>query len=113
MAYIPTTVQVIALTGLTPSYGAVDAGLQHSFINDGNTFLHVKNTNASTRTVTITPVGKAGNFTLAPQVITIPANTGDLMIGPFDPTVCNQVGGVVYADFSAAAGVTLAAVRLP
>jgi hypothetical protein len=35
------------------------------------------------------------------------------MIGPFDSSIFNQAGGLVYVDLSGATSVTLAAIHIP
>lgn len=106
-------VQNVSLVGLTPTYGAAAAGDAIAG-NDGRIMLHVKNTNAATRDVTITSQ-KPATPGLAPAnlVVTVPATTGDKMIGPFDPTAWNDTTGRVQIAYSATTGVTVAAVRTP
>lgn len=106
------TVQQVALTGLNPSYAAASAG-GDSFDNDGRTVLHVKNTNASSRTVTVASQ-KPAVPGLAPSnnAVSVPATTGERFIGPFDPTVWNDSNGDVQVTYSADAGVTIAAIRI-
>jgi hypothetical protein len=105
--------QDIVVTGLAPVYSAGDLANGHQFDNDGNTFLHVKNTGAGACTVTIQTYGKVGGASLTNLTVVVPITTGDRMIGPFDPTVFNQAGGAVYVDLSTGTGVTLAALHLP
>lgn len=106
------TVQQIALTGLTPTYAAAAAG-GDSFANDGSVFLHVKNTNAAARTVTVASQ-KPATPGLAPSnnAVVVPLTVGDKMIGPFDPTIWNDANGLVQITYTAESGVTIAAVRL-
>lgn len=106
-------VQQVALSGLTPAYGAGNAVDGHQFANEGETMLHVKNAGVSPCTVTIKTNGyKVGGITIPDQTVVVPANNGDKQIGPFDPTIFNQVGGVVWIDLSEAAGVTLGAFKM-
>ncbi len=89
-----------------------------TFPNDGNTFLHMKNTGAS-KTVTIltnatsiqqTGVGivSLGNYT-----VTLSSLTGDKMVGPFPTGRWNNGSGSASFTMSSATGVTVAAVSLP
>jgi hypothetical protein len=86
--------QSVTRAGITPSYAAVVGGGDACEVGD-DIFLHFKNTNAATYTVTL--VAPTGNSPYAnvPFVFTgvvIPATTGDKMIGPIaaglfkDPT---------------------------
>lgn len=105
------TVQQAALAGLNPSYAAASAS-GDSFPNDGRTLLHVKNTNAAARTVTVTSQKTASpGLTPANNAVSVPATTGERFIGPFDPTIWNDVNGNLQITYSAETGVTIAALR--
>jgi len=106
------SVQQITNSGITPSYAAATATDGDAFANDGDVFVHVKNVGGSPVTLTIQTPGKVAGVDIAEVTVTIPATTGDKMIGPFDPTVFNQSDGKVYLDWSAVTGVTVAAIRL-
>jgi len=86
------------------------------FLNDGKTFLVVKNGSVSPITVTVQTPGSIDGQALADLTVTIAA-TGDgdgldfQFIGPFTGTY-NQSGGYVLAVCSAVADVTLGAFRL-
>ena len=110
MARTALTVQEISLAGITPSYAAAEAD-GNSFANDGDVLLQVKNA-GSEITVTIQTPMKVGGVDVAEVTVTIPATTGDKMVGPFDPTIFNQSAGVVYVDYSAVTTVTVAAIKL-
>lgn len=112
MARAVLTVQKILPSGLAPSYAAGNLADGHEFANDGNVFLHVKNTGGGACTVTVQTPTTFGGMALADASVSVPATTGDRMIGPFDPAYFNQAGGLVYVDLSTATGVTLAAIKL-
>lgn len=112
MARTALTVQNVALTGLAVSYVAANAD-GHAVANDGNVALHVKNTGGGACTVTVTATGKMAGVSLVNPAVSVPATTGDRMIGPFDTTEFNQMDGSVYVDYSTTSGVTVAAIRLP
>lgn len=108
------TVQSVTRSGngLTPAYGAVAAG-GDTFVNNGRTFLHFKNTNGATRTVTVdsdasfpADSGRAA----ADLAAVIPATTGDKILGPFPVEIW---GEVVELTYSADAGLTVAVISLP
>jgi hypothetical protein len=72
--------QVVALSGLTPTYSAAAAS---TTVTCGErSFLHVKNTNGSSMTVTLTATARVRGQLAADVVVTVPATTGDKMIGP-------------------------------
>lgn len=88
------TTQVIVRTGITPSYAAVAGGGDACECGD-DIYLHFKNTNASTYTVTLAIPSGSSTFsgvTYTNTQVTIPATTGDKLIGPItsqlykDPT---------------------------
>lgn len=115
MARTDLSVQDIARSGLAPSFSAANAD-GHAIYNDGKTFIEVKNTDASPITVTIQTPGTVDGLAISDRTVTIPATTGDKMIGPFPPDKYNQISGSdkgkVYVDFSAVSNVTVAALRL-
>lgn len=112
MARSVITPQEIANSGIVPSYGAGNSVDGHSFVNDGNMFVHVKNGGGAPINVTLIVPAKVGGLTITNPVIAV-TNGTEKMIGPFDPTLFNQATGIVYLDLSAATSVTLAVLRLP
>jgi hypothetical protein len=111
MALLTTQVPT-PTAGLVPSYGAANAS--DTFVPDDRTFIYVKNTNASTRTITITTPATVRGLAVQDPGPTISATTGELVLGPFpadtyaDPTN----SGLCTITPSATAGVTYAVVRL-
>ncbi|MFJ9628094.1 hypothetical protein ACIRU8_10420 [Streptomyces sp. NPDC101175] len=72
--------QVISRAGTTPTYSAAAAS---TTVTCGDrSFLHVKNTNGSSMTVTVTCTATVDGQAAADLVVTVPATTGDKMIGP-------------------------------
>ncbi|MFG3488557.1 hypothetical protein [Streptomyces sp. NPDC047972] len=72
--------QAVALSGLTPSYSAAAAS---TTVTCGErSFLHVKNTAGSSMTVTLTATAKVRGQSVGDVVVTVPATTGDKLIGP-------------------------------
>ena len=81
------TTQVILRSGITPSYAAVAGGGDACEVGD-DVYLHFKNTNAATYTVTLAiPAGNSpyANVVYTSTAVTIPATTGDKLIGPISP----------------------------
>jgi hypothetical protein len=109
------TKQKLTLAGVAPTYTAANAG-GDSFVNDqadgSRTFLHVKNTGGSPITVTLddpnskTPEGAtAWNPDLA---VSVPATTGDRMIGPIGPRFIDGNGSTAITYSATPTGVTVA-----
>lgn len=110
MALLAT--QNITRAGVGPTFAAVSAS--DTFAPDKDTFIEVKNANAGACTVTITtPKTDAIGNAVADNVVSVPATTGDRMIGPFpaehyaDPTT-----GLATVTFSPTASVTVGVFRM-
>lgn len=100
--------QSITRAGLAAAYAAA-AGGGDTFSPDKDTFLHVKNASGGALTVTIaTPRTDAYGNAIADNAVSIPATTGDRMIGPFpaeayaDPTT-----GLASITYSGATDLTI------
>ena len=107
------TVYTIDYDGLDVASSYVAAAASQEFENDGRTFVHVKNTNVATRTITLAKTGNYVGHTLAATVITIGANTGDQMIGPFPKGIYNAADGNIDITWSDTADVTIGVFKLP
>ncbi|MGW4505691.1 hypothetical protein ACWENO_13730 [Streptomyces sp. NPDC004436] len=99
--------QVVALTGLTPSYSAAAAS---TTVQCGErSFLHVKNTAGSSMTVTLTATGKIRGQGVADVVVTVPATTGDKLIGPITSDLfAGASDGTCAITYSSTTNVTVA-----
>ncbi|MFD8949465.1 hypothetical protein ACFV0B_11480 [Streptomyces xanthophaeus] len=99
--------QVVALSGLTPSYSAAAAS---TTVTCGErSFLHVKNTAGSSMTVTLTATGKIRGQAVADLVITVPATTGDKLIGPLTSDLfAGASDGTCAITYSSTTNVTVA-----
>ncbi len=110
MAYTRLTAQQIVNTGIAPSYAAAaEAG--NDFVNDGRVFLHVKNT-GTIKVMTIATPRKVDGLDVEEVTVTIPATTGDKVVGPFAAETFNQAGGLVYVTYDSHSDVTVALLRL-
>ena len=110
------TVQKIKRTGdgITPSYeGSLSTGDTHQVNNDGEVFLQFKKSGAADCVVTVQTPGSVDGNAIAELTVTVPASTGDKMMGPFNPAVYNILGGHdLEFTLSNIAGLTMAAIRL-
>lgn len=110
MARTTLTKQTIVRTGLVPTLVTPDAS---GAILPAGTVLMVKNANGSSINVTVeTPETRAG-LAVTDQVVAV-ANGATALIGNFPAsTFVRPAGasdpGVIYVDFSAVSGVTVAA----
>lgn len=104
------TVQEIDISGLNPSFAAADSE-GDAFINHGNTYLHVKNDDSSSHTVTLN-VQKSVEFgTLSNPTVEVPAGE-ERIIGPFDREWFNDNDKMVHVDYDAVASVTIAVIQI-
>ncbi|MGH3745806.1 MAG: hypothetical protein ACRDT8_00220 [Micromonosporaceae bacterium] len=96
---------------LTPTFDvAVVDG--HMWQDNGRMKLRVKNTNAAPRTVTVLIPGTIDGVAVVNggKQHTVPATTGDVIIGPF-PAAYRQANGKVYVDYSDPADVSIAVIE--
>jgi hypothetical protein len=105
MANVAVTPQQITEAGIAPTYtGSLLTANVYQFANDGRTFLHVKKSGAGAAVATL--------VTIADTTVTIPATTGDKMIGPLPPGMYNDANGLCSVSFDEITGLTLAVLRL-
>jgi len=112
MATIAT--QTIDEDGLDATYSAVAAG-GDDFANDGRTFLHIKNGDASPMTVTVaaavSTTEKPGFGTLdKADASVIVGATDEAFLGPFPSSAFGPTPGIAYTTDTS---VTIAVLRLP
>lgn len=107
------TVQDMKRTGLATTYAAAAAG-GDKFAPSANTFLHVKNAGVGAITVTIvTPREAIPDVATADVAVSVPATTGERMIGPFPYThFAAAADGLADITYSGVTSVTIAAVTL-
>lgn len=106
-----TVQQIVATTtALGPTYASATS-TGDDFPNDGQTFFHVKNTNGSPVNVTINSIKACDQGSDHDIVVSVPATTGDKMIGPFPPSRYNDGNGRVQVTYASVTGVTVAAIK--
>lgn len=79
---------------------------------DGDTILIVRNTDGSTKTVTVVRPGTEYGQANPDVAHVVPATTGVSVIGPIPPSFADPTDGLVDVTYSAVTGVTIAAVRV-
>jgi hypothetical protein len=111
MARTALAAQEIPDTGLDPVYTAANAD-GHSV--ETRTLLHVKNGSGAPINVTVVTGGTFGGKAVADTVVAVPAGD-DRFIGDLRADLYAQPSGAdaghVHVDFSAVAGVTVAALK--
>lgn len=108
------TPQVVSRAGLAPTYSAVNSTDTISPVVGSLLFLHVKNANAAACSVTPVDAGKTpAGSSASSSAVTVPASTGDRMIGPLPATMADPVTGLISVTYSVTASVTAALVQVP
>lgn len=102
--------QAPSVAGTTPAYVAANAGGDTVAPGD-NVYLDVKNTDAATRTVTITAVQQCSQGSLHDLAVVIPATTGQKEIGPISGRFGRASDGLAAITYSAVTGVTIRAIQ--
>ena len=104
------TKQQITPAGIAPSFVAAAGGGDKHVPGDGS-FIEVKNGSGSPITVTIddpNSIAPAGAATFNPDLsVSVPATTGDRMIGPLGARFANPADGLCAITYSAVTSLTI------
>jgi hypothetical protein len=112
MAETRLTPQDLSDQGITPSYTTSLSDSDTYLVNnDGKVFLHFKKTGAGDCDVTIQTPATVHGLAVAERTVTVPATTGDKMIGPFPPSVFND-GQDVKFTLSEVTDLSVAVIRM-
>lgn len=110
MARENLSVQRITRDGVEPTYTAAVAD-GHAFANqNGDVFVHVKNTDAASKTITFITPRTVEALAVADLAVTVPANE-ERFVGRFPTGTYNQDDATVHVDYSDVTGVTVAALK--
>jgi len=109
------TTQNITRAGVAQTYGAA-AGGGDGMECGANMFLQVKNGSGAPITVTLNvPAARVyePNVAITSPTVSIPATTGDKMIGPIDAaTFADPTTGLCSITYSGVSSLTVAAIKL-
>ena len=109
------TTQNINRAGVGPTYGAAAGGGDAMECGSGM-FLHVKNGSGAPITVTLNvPAARTyePNVAITSPAISVPATTGERMIGPIDAaTFADPTTGLCSITYRGVTSLTVAAVKL-
>ena len=113
MAIIPLTASDITATGLTTAYtGSLSTSNTYTVPCDGKTFLHFKKSGAGSCLVTIITPGNVQGLAIADQTVTVPASTGDVMIGRLDAqTYADPLTGLMTFSLGEITGLSVGVFR--
>lgn len=103
--------EVVDIDGLNATYHAASGG-GDQFTPGERTFLHVKNDNAASCTVTVTTPGTVVGQAIADVAVAVPAGQ-ERFIGPFSAEHFGAADdGLADVSWSVSASVTFAVVRI-
>lgn len=96
--------------GLTPTFnGSLSVSDTYRVDNDGKVLLYFKKSGAGDCDVTFDTPRQADGLAIADHVVTIPATTGDELLGGFRPLTFNQIGqGYLEFTLDEITGLTVA-----
>ena len=106
--------QDVSLDGVTPTRTALTAGDTLKVANDGRVLLAFEKSGVGAAVVTLTtPATVAGGVAVADPTVTVPASTGDVVVGPFPAGIFSDDAGDLSFSVDDDAGLTVAVLRLP
>ena len=103
-------IQQIARAALNPTFTSASGG-GDDFLNDGKQFVVLKNTDASSRTVTFVTTFTVDGRAVEDLAIAVPAAT-TIYVGPFKTTYYNDTNGKLGMTYSATTNLSLAILEL-
>lgn len=104
------SIQQVAITGTTPSYGAVAAS--DTIVPDDRAFLIVKNASGTVDNVVVVVPGSTYGQANPDVTVTVPITTGERWIGPMTAALADPASGLITVTHSQTASVTCALVRV-
>lgn len=108
------TTQAIARTGIAPSYASAAGGGDACETGD-DIFLQVKNASGGSITVTIAVPSSASTtpgVTYTNTTVSVPATTGDRMIGPISSIYKDPTTGLATITYSGVTSLTVGCFKL-
>jgi len=113
MAEVTLTPQQSSVAGITPSYtGSLATTNTYNVKNPGNVLINWKKSAAVNCTVTIVTPGTVGGNAIADLTIVVAATTGNIIAGPFPPSIYNNGLGNLQFTCSDVDGLTVAVVQM-
>jgi len=119
MANNRLTPEAVVRTGLAATYliagagqGQLNVADTYQVNNDGHTILHWKKSGAGACIVTLTTPGTVDSLAITDRLVTVPATTGDIFMGPFPPSIYNNNIHDFEFTIDEVTGLTLAVLRI-
>ena len=107
-------VQASAKSGVTPTRisSALSSTETYKVRNGETLFLLLEKSGAGDATISIGVPLTVGGLTISSQTITVPASTGDKVIGPFPARIFNDANGDMKFTISDTVGLSVAILKL-
>ncbi len=99
-------------TNVTRVTSGISSTETYKFRNDGNTFVLFEKTAAGTATAFFGVTLTVSGLTVSSQTVTVPATSGDVVVGPFPARVFNDTSGDISFTVSETGGLSLAIFKL-
>ena len=113
MAEVDWVPQKLTKNKVTPTRnGSLSVSDTYHIRNNGKLFLACLKTAAVVCTVTVETPKLVNGLAVAEHTFTVPASTGDVIAGPFEPSIFNDGTGDIQITLSDIDGLTIAAVYL-
>lgn len=99
------TAQQMSRSGLNPTYASA-AGGGDEFVNTGEEYIHIKNGDASSHTITIVTQNTSDGLAVADRAVAVPAGE-ERKIGPFPTAIYNDANQKVQLTYDGVTSVTI------
>ena len=110
MVDVVLTVQKLDPNKITPVRTAISASNVYLVRNNGRMLLAFEKGGAGEAAITVQTPVMTGGLSVAEQIFNVPANTGDVMAGPFPPSIYNDDNGDLRFSTNEGTGLTCAVV---
>lgn len=80
--------------------------------NNGRVLLHLVKTGAGAAVITITTPKTVSGLDVEEQTVNVPATTGDVWAGPFNPTTFNDTSGDMRVTTDEDTSITIEAIQV-
>lgn len=112
MANIVLAPEIPRTIGLAPNYTAIATGNTYKVRNNGRTMLHFLKSGAGEAIITFQTPGSIGGLAIAERTLSVPASSGDKMVGGFPTDIYNDANGDLNFTTDEGTGLTAAVVDI-
>ncbi len=112
MADVPLTPTLSTQAGVAATPTAMAAADNYIVRNNGRVLLHFVKTGANPATITVISTKTEGALAVEDQTFVVPATTGDVWAGPFNPGTFNDPSGDMDVATDEDTSITIEAVQI-